>query len=172
MQIKKRRGGWQFQTKYISLTHLPSSYWAPSSYANTSKYACLGRMTSLGGIPATPGEGMMSSVHVPATSKLDFYFVVILFPSIFISDNSPVVTAMDSMKTLTMHTPNDGIRCLWVGYSYTVYANASLHLMFVPFYLFPSSGSRQSGSACHWQTSVLPLWLMNRVQITYRYILN
>ena len=69
-------------------------------------------MTSLGGIPATPGEGMMSSVHVPATSTLDFYFVVILLPSIFISDNSPLVMAMDSMQTLTMHTPNDGIQCL------------------------------------------------------------
>ena len=89
--------------------YLPSSYQAPSVYANTSKYACLERMTSLGGILATPGEGMISSVHVLATSTLDFYFIVFLLPSIFVSDNSPVITAMDSMQTLTVHTPNDGI---------------------------------------------------------------
>ena len=90
--------------------HLPSSYQAPSGYANTSKYACLGRMTSLGGISATPGEGMMSSAHVLATSTLDFYFIVFSLSSIFIFDNSPVVITMYSMQTLTMHTPNDGIQ--------------------------------------------------------------
>ena len=88
---------------------IPSFYQA-SGYANKSKSACLGRMTSLGGIPATPGEGMTSSAHVPATSMSDFYFVVFLLPSIFISDNSPVVMAVDSMQTLTMHTTNDGIQ--------------------------------------------------------------
>ena len=113
MQIKKRSGGWQFQTKYISLTHLPSSYQAPSGYANTSKYACLGRMTSLGGIPATPGDGMMSSVHIPATSMSDFDFIVFLFPSIFTSDNSwPWI-----LRKLSLCIPQMmAFRCFWVGY--------------------------------------------------------